>query len=64
MPFDPELQARIDKLRGRASDTETDQLRRKLEKRTGQPGFAANAAEIEQKLQEMGGGPEESDNDQ
>jgi hypothetical protein len=56
MPFDPELQARIDKLRGRTSDTEEDRLRTKLEKRAGQPGFAANAREIEEKLNEMSGG--------
>jgi hypothetical protein len=64
MPFDAQLQARIDKLRGRGSDTEEDRLRSKLEKRAGQPGFAANTAEIEAKLSEMGGEPEETDNDE
>jgi hypothetical protein len=60
MPFDAQLQARIDKLRGRGSDTEEDRLRAKLEKRSGQPGFAANTADIEAKLSEMGGETEET----
>lgn len=64
MPFAPELQARIDAIRNsRPAETEEDRLRHKLNKRAGQPGFAANAQEIERKLSEMGGGPDEEKTD-
>ncbi len=64
MPFDPELQARIDRIRGRSSDTadEATRLRAKLAARRGVPGLSANVAEIEQRLSELSGGSQENDN--
>lgn len=64
MPFDPDLQARIDRIRGRASDMsgETGRLRAKLAARRGVPGYSTNVAEIGQRLSEMSGGSQENDN--
>jgi hypothetical protein len=64
MPFDPELQARIDNLRARTGGVadESNALKIKLEKRRGQPGFAENTRELEAKISEMGGEPQENDN--
>ena len=52
MPFSPELQARIDAITSRGGDTSTeiDQLRLKLVKREGQPGFKANAEAIRERI--------------
>lgn len=50
MPFDPELQAHIDALRGGKPDSEEARLKAKLLKRDGQPGYAANVDAIRAKL--------------
>lgn len=55
MPFDPELQARIDAARSKLEPGATDPLRRKLAAREGKPGYAANVAEIKHELETRGG---------
>jgi hypothetical protein len=63
MPFDPELQARIDAVTNRSAKvlSDAEKLRAKLNKRAGIAGYADNTRAIEARLTEMGGEPEESE---
>lgn len=54
MPFDPELQARIDAARSGLAQgldmSELGILKRKLAAREGKPGFEANVAELKAQI--------------
>ncbi len=56
MQVPPELQARINAIRGNASDGGSDELSRlraKLAARKGQPGYKDNVAEIEARISQL-----------
>ncbi len=59
MPFDPELQARIDAVKGGDPDISCGglaQLKAKLAKRKGVGGYAANVVELEARIAELENG--------
>lgn len=59
MPFDPDLQARIDKARAgignTSGDDELSRLRAKLAAREGNPGFKDNVIAIKARIAELQG---------
>lgn len=65
MPFDPDLQARIDAVTKRSPNvsSEAEKLRAKLSKRSGTQGYSDNTRAIEARLTEMSGEAKESEHD-